>query len=124
MWPLKRDSTLKYQEINNDREDTSTPVPEDRHWNLFLYIVISILAIGWATTGALYWKSSAVATTLNGKLQVTMLTPIPEDVFKPVRRVFEPDERYVGNSKEVDHHWDALVAGKMGEPFPSIVQLV
>lgn len=115
MWSLKlRDSDSKYREINNnDGEDTSLPVSEDhRHWNLLLYIVISILATGWTTTTILYWKSSAIAPTFNGKFQLGTFTPIPEDVFKPVRKVFQPDERYIGNSREVDHHWDDLVAGK------------
>ncbi|KAK4864572.1 hypothetical protein LT330_009567 [Penicillium expansum] len=114
MWSLKlRDSDSKYREINNnDGEDTSLPVSEDhRHWNLLLYIVISILATGWTTTTILYWKSSAIAPTFNGKFQLGTFTPIPEDVFKPVRKVFQPDERYIGNSREVDHHWDDLVAG-------------
>ncbi|CDM33107.1 hypothetical protein DTO013E5_5704 [Penicillium roqueforti] len=113
MWPLKpRGSDSKYREINNnDGEDTALPVPEDhRHWNLLLYIVISILATGWTTTAVLYWKSYT-APKISGKFPLGTFTPIPEDVFKPVRRVFQPDERYIGNSKEVDHHWDDLVAG-------------
>lgn len=115
MWPLKpRGSDSKYREINNnDGEDTALPVPEDhRHWNLLLYIVISILATGWTTTAVLYWKSYT-APKISGKFPLGTFTPIPEDVFKPVRRVFQPDERYIGNSKEVDHHWDDLVAGEM-----------
>ncbi|KAJ5547247.1 hypothetical protein N7494_004832 [Penicillium frequentans] len=114
MWPFQlRDPPLKYQELkNNDRESALSPIPEDsRHWSLFLYILITILATGWATTAAFYWKSPAIAATINGRIQLSTLTPIPENIFKPVRKVFQPDERYVGNSKEVDHHWDSLVAG-------------
>ncbi|OQE05226.1 hypothetical protein PENVUL_c026G01293 [Penicillium vulpinum] len=85
-----RDSDLKYREINhNDGEDIPPPVPEDhRHWNLLLYIVISILATGWTTTTVLCWKLSTTAPAINGKFPLGTLTPIPEDVFKPIE---DPD---------------------------------
>lgn len=119
---MLRGSDLKYREINNnDGEDTSvSDLEEHRNWNLLLYVVISILATGWTTTTILYWKSSTIAPTPNRKFQLETFTPIPEDVFEPVRKVFQPDERYVGNSREVDHHWDDLVAGEISSPIPSI----
>ncbi|KAH7028213.1 uncharacterized protein B0I36DRAFT_205408, partial [Microdochium trichocladiopsis] len=38
-------------------------------------------------------------------------TPIPQEVFKPVKKVFDKDDKYVGGGRQADIAWDALVAG-------------
>lgn len=43
--------------------------------------------------------------------------PFPPEVFTRVKRVFEPDSRYIGPSNQTHQNWDHLVAGKKARGF-------
>jgi hypothetical protein len=39
--------------------------------------------------------------------------PFPPEIFTRVKKVFEPDEQYIGPSNRTHHNWDRLVAGNV-----------
>lgn len=95
----------------SDEEHDQAPVARVNYKQpryLLLPCLVLFLSVGWAVTAVSFWKSMKSS---DGPLHVYTFTPIPKDVFEPVKKVFQPDDRYIGNSMEVDHHWDALVAG-------------
>ncbi|KAM7215687.1 protein of unknown function (DUF3328) domain containing protein [Rhypophila decipiens] len=103
-----------------DDEKTSTIILERRNkqqhlrTQRILLAIIAVLALGWAATLISWsrWQAYSGPNHLdNGPLHVYTNTPIPKEVFLPVKKVFEPDERYIGGGPEVEKHWDALVAG-------------
>lgn len=49
-----------------------------------------------------------------GSQAIPLGTPIPHDVFGPrIAKDFVPDERYVGDSAEVNANWGELVKGML-----------
>lgn len=100
-----------YQEIADDED---FPVPKyRRHVSILQYCCILFLASGWVITLVFYWHLSNSTKT--------PYTPIPREVFTRVKKVFQPDERYVGPSAETRHHWDDLVAGTYQSHMPANV---
>jgi len=99
-----------------DLEDASSlpasppPRPSQRR-NRKTTITILVLGLGWFLTALAAWHQSRASVSSSGFRMYTN-TPIPQDVFKPVRKVFDKDERYMGGGREADAAWDALVAGE------------
>ena len=75
-----------------------------------LYAIICALALGWTLTTAYSYLNRPAD---NGPLHVYTRTPIPKEVFSPVKKVFDVDPRYVGDGVEINHAWDKLVAGEI-----------
>jgi hypothetical protein len=75
-----------------------------------LYAIICALALGWTLTIAYSYLNHPAD---NGPLHVYTRTPIPKEVFSPVKKVFDVDPRYVGDGVEINHAWDKLVAGEI-----------
>ncbi|KAK4209259.1 hypothetical protein QBC37DRAFT_294966 [Rhypophila decipiens] len=105
-------------EVAADDEKTSTIMLEkssQQHHlrkQRILLAIIAVLALGWSATLISWFQAySGPKNVDNGPLHVYTNTPIPKEVFLPVKKVFEPDERYIGGGREVEKHWDALVAG-------------
>ena len=84
---------------------------QSRSRNVLLGI-IAVLLLGWVTTLVCWYRAASAANMSNGPLHVYQHTPIPKEVFKPVKKTFDLDERYVGFTPEVNANWDALVAGE------------
>ena len=80
------------------------------NWLSWSTAAICLLSLGWLATGVAWYH---YRPSSNGPLHVHTNTPIPKEVFKPVKRIFEPDERYVGGGDEVETMWDQLVAGTL-----------
>ncbi|KAK3313637.1 hypothetical protein B0H66DRAFT_484233 [Apodospora peruviana] len=76
-----------------------------------LLAAVAFLSLGWAATLIGWYKTASGISLDNGPLHVYQNTPIPKEVFLSVKKVFEPDERYVGGDHQANRHWDALVAG-------------
>lgn len=97
---------------------TPTVVVESRTSKI-LIIACSLLCLGWATTLVCWYTTSTHSNgdsltksmADNGPLHVYHNTPIPKEVFIPVKKVFEVEEKYVGGGPEVEKEWDKLVAG-------------
>lgn len=106
----------KYQLVSSVDSEGTQSIPEPpsiqkrllRSWKI---ILIFFLSLGWLVTAACWYQSRPSA---EGPLHVYTNSPIPRDVFKPVKKVFQLDERYVGGTPEADVMWDKLVAGKSG----------
>ncbi|KAK3681698.1 hypothetical protein B0T22DRAFT_300091 [Podospora appendiculata] len=94
--------------LDNPSPARTTTGASDRYARILL-VVVTLLSLGWATTLVCWYKATSPQD--NGPLHVYHNTPIPREVFVPVKKVFEPDERYVGGGPEVEKHWDQLVAG-------------
>ena len=95
--------------------DHDTQQKSRSRWLSWSSAVICVLSLGWLATVVTWYHSHPSS---NGPLHVYTNTPIPKEVFKPVKRIFEPDERYVGGGHEVEMMWDKLVAGA-SPPFGS-----
>jgi len=103
------DFAHKYEEVPT-LEGGSPPVRSSRsRSSIWHYLCISILAIGWV--GTIVYNHRAPPKE-NGPLHLYTNTPIPKEVFKPVKVIFDKDPKYMGYSKEVNDEWDLLVAGK------------
>lgn len=105
---------LPTDDVNEEKDALShEAIIVERHRSpRILLALVALLSIGWAATLIGWYKMAAAARPPdNGPLHVYHNTPIPKEVFLPVKKVFEPDERYVGGGPEVGKHWDALVAG-------------
>ncbi|GIZ43943.1 hypothetical protein CKM354_000715200 [Cercospora kikuchii] len=102
----------EYRRLSLDDEEgnrsASPRVIFTKQGNRTLYACILLLALGWLATCAYVYRTRFQS---NGLLHVYYNTPIPKDVFKPVKKVFHRDERYVGWNDEVNRNWDRLVAG-------------
>ncbi|KKY18661.1 hypothetical protein UCDDS831_g05943 [Diplodia seriata] len=101
----------EYQQVAPDEEEGREE--RRRKTSLWQYVCIATLALGWAATVAYGYQTRPRA---NGSLHVYTNTPIPKEVFKPVKRVFEKDERYIGDGQDVNHNWDKLVAVWIEKP--------
>lgn len=75
-----------------------------------LYAIICVLALGWTLTLTYSYLNRPED---NGPLHVYTRTPIPKEVFSPVKKVFDVDPRYVGDGVEINYAWDKLVAGEL-----------
>lgn len=93
-------------EAESTREDPRAFYTKRSNKGLCLSVII--LALGWAATFAYIYHTR---TESNGLLHVYHNTPIPKEVFNPVKKIFHRDERYIGWSDEVNRNWDTLVAG-------------
>lgn len=91
-----------YQEVPGDEDHRL--LPRRRSTNIVQYACIAFLALAWAITLGLYWRLD------HNSLRIPR-SPIPNEIYKPVRKIFQPDQRYIGPSIETNHHWDDLVAG-------------
>jgi len=100
------DSKPEYKEVATN-EEAQLP-PRRPNSSTLHYCIIIFLLVGWIATVAYYSQPSS-----NGPLHVYSFTPIPKEVFKPVKKIFQPDERYIGDTPEVNQNWDALVAGEL-----------
>ncbi|KAK0608984.1 Oxidase ustYa [Lasiodiplodia hormozganensis] len=105
----------EYQKVALDEEAAQSSQDEPRvarptSWH---YICIFVLALGWAATAAHDYRTQAIEHEENESilLHVYSHTPIPREVFNPVKKVFDKDPRYMGDGPEVNHYWDKLVAG-------------
>ncbi|KAL1627243.1 hypothetical protein SLS56_006482 [Neofusicoccum ribis] len=100
----------EYQQVALDEEAAKegSRIIQTRKTSIWQYVCIAVLALGWASTVAYGYHTRPRA---NGSLHVYTNTPIPKEVFSPVKRVFEPDQRYIGDGPDVNGHWDRLVAG-------------
>ncbi|KAL0467405.1 hypothetical protein QR685DRAFT_556092 [Neurospora intermedia] len=105
---IRSDDDEKLEDIQIDATIRSHTFGRERCSNLILLIAVAFLCLGWLTTVAFWYKT---APRNNGPLHVYSNTPIPKGVFIPVKKVFQPDERYIGGSAEVEREWDKLVAG-------------
>lgn len=83
----------------------SKDVSQNKSW---LYICIAFLSVGWTATVIFVHLSRPVT---NGPLHAYTYTPIPKEVFLPVKKVFQADEHFVGDGIEANQYWDRLVAG-------------
>lgn len=115
----------EYRRLSLDDEEgnrsASPRVIFTKQGNKTLYACILFLALGWLATCAYVYRTRFQS---NGLLHVYYNTPIPKDVFKPVKKVFHRDERYVGWNDEVNRNWDRLVAGKSHQyPFTIVSEL-
>ena len=101
-----------YEKVSEDEEIGIDDYarPQTKTSNRRFYAVICALALGWTVT-VVYGYLHRPAD--NGPLHVYTRTPIPKEVFSPVKRVFDVDPRYVGDGMEVNHAWDKLVAGEI-----------
>ena len=112
-FPEPKHSDPKYEPLSpSDHEgvDDHERQPRIRRsWLSWSASMICVLSMGWLATVVAWYHSHSISS--NGPLHVYTNTPIPKEVFKPVKRVFEPDERYVGGGSEVEAMWDQLVAG-------------
>lgn len=103
------DFAHKYEEVPT-LEGGSPPVRSSRsRSSIWHYLCIAILAIGWV--GTIVYNHRAPPKE-NGPLHLYTNTPIPKEVFKPVKVIFDKDPKYMGYSKEVNDEWNLLVAGK------------
>lgn len=98
------------------------PPPPRRSWKTTVPILA--LGLGWFATALAWHQSSRSPLSLTSGFRMYTNTPIPQDVFKPVRRVFDKDERYMGGGREADAAWDALVAGEFSIPPPNFSHLI
>lgn len=83
-------------------------------------VTVTVLALGWIipvsrhTYGlrvALEGESSSASTSNSRKTWPRPdLSPLPSEVFQTVKKIFYPDERYIGSSNDTHHNWDHLVA--------------
>ena len=75
-----------------------------RSWLLWLWrVTITVVALGWIIP--LYRQQTP--RKLYG---VPENSPFPPEVFQRVKKVFYPDERYIGPSNDTHRNWDHLVA--------------
>lgn len=70
---------------------------------------VTVLALGWIIPLA---KSTYREHELDSSSfwPKPALSPLPEDVFRTVKKTFYPDESYIGPSNETHRNWDHLVA--------------
>lgn len=106
-------SKKEYQQIAAD-EEAGHEQPRISRPTIWHYICIFVLALGWAATAVHNYRTQPVEheESESTMLHVYHNTPIPREVFNPVKKVFDKDPRYMGDGPEVNHYWDKLVAGK------------
>jgi hypothetical protein len=99
-----------YQQVSLDEEAAKreSRYTQSKESNFKQNLCIAFLAFGWTATAAYGYYTRPRE---NGPLHVYTNTPIPKEVFNPVKRIFGPDERYVGDGSDVNHYWDKLVTG-------------
>ncbi|EHK26507.1 uncharacterized protein TRIVIDRAFT_111968 [Trichoderma virens Gv29-8] len=101
--PLK---TRPSHDESRDEEDVYTP-PRKRNFRKFLgYGLLATLLPGWFVALDIYRHPRVV--DLPG---LSSPHPFPPQIFERVKKIFEPDERYIGPSNQTHHNWDHLVAG-------------
>lgn len=107
---IRSEDDEKLEDVHLDAPIRShAAIARERCNNRILLIAVSFLCLGWLTTLAFWYKTTP---RNNGPLHVYSNTPIPKEVFIPVKKVFQPDERYIGGTAEVEREWDKLVAGE------------
>lgn len=88
--------------LNSDLDRPPFPRHARRSWPGFLGLLL--LSLGWVLALVLFVRPTRSLASQSNLF--------PDTVFGPVKRIFNPDERYIGPSNATHHHWDALVAGK------------
>lgn len=106
---IRSEDDEKLEDVQLDAPIRNHTIAKERRNNRILLIAVSFLCLGWLTTVAFWYKT---APRSNGPLHVYTNTPIPKEVFTPVKKVFQPDERYIGGTPDVEREWDKLVAGE------------
>lgn len=102
---------FEYDYISSPEDTPSEMLPKakSRRFPTIQTFLIIFLSMGWiATLLSIYIREPQH----NGTLRVYSQSPIPKEVFTPVKRIFEPEERFVGDGINVTQSWDTLVAGK------------
>jgi len=87
-------------------EDLYIPRRHSRVKNFLYYGFILFLSAGWFLSIDLYRRPRHFDYP-----GLQSPHPFPPEVFERVKRVFEPDSRYIGPSNQTHHNWDHLVAG-------------
>ncbi|KAL1617124.1 hypothetical protein SLS56_011127 [Neofusicoccum ribis] len=107
----------RYNKLPHNEAESEGGGPVRWHTNRparWPYAAIAFLTLGWAFTAAYAYRSRTLET---GLLHAYRNTPIPKEVFQPVKKVFMPDQRYIGQGPEVEAAWDSLVAGTCCSSF-------
>lgn len=118
--------TVSFKLDGHDNEDLASDTSPPRAWWLppqapawlgWQSVFILFISLGWLSTIAAWHQTISGRPRVSGPAVGSPLlmyanTPIPQEVFEPVRKVFDKDNKYVGASRQADIAWDALVAGK------------
>ncbi|KAG8408981.1 hypothetical protein J3458_019988 [Metarhizium acridum] len=103
---------------SREMEDIYVPPQRSCNFRMILYYgILALLASGWFVAVNLYHHPRVI--DIPG---LSSPHPFPPEVFSRVKRVFLPDERYIGPSNQTHQNWDHLVAGNP-VPMPPRVDL-
>jgi hypothetical protein len=97
-----------YISSSEDAPSEMLPKVKSRPYPTIQTSIIIFLSMGWIATLLYIYVHEP---QYNGTLRVYSQSPIPKEVFTPVKRIFEPEERFVGDGINVTRNWDTLVAG-------------
>jgi len=100
---------IKYENIPTDEYDPSLKIRSSSKFPSFLRSLICIilgLAVGLFAGYSFNLDSTPPSTSC---WVSPRLSPIPAEVIERKAQVFQPDERYLGNSEETDRNWKILV---------------
>ncbi|KAG8422012.1 hypothetical protein J3459_010771 [Metarhizium acridum] len=91
---------------SREMEDIYVPPQRSCNFRMILYYgILALLASGWFVAVNLYHHPRVI--DIPG---LSSPHPFPPEVFSRVKRVFLPDERYIGPSNQTHQNWDHLVA--------------
>jgi len=95
-------SRSKYQTVRTDEESPKLGRPPSRFHSMIGKLLWTFLGVAIGLTLGLSVKRNDAVSTY----WVAPLSPIPTEVLGPrISKVFNPDERYIGPSEEVDRNW-------------------
>ncbi|KAI1772538.1 hypothetical protein F4818DRAFT_426282 [Hypoxylon cercidicola] len=102
-------------ESSSEQEVIYIPPRRRRYFNIRRVLTLgafSILMPGWFVALDLYRHPEVIDIA-----GLSSPHPFPAQIFERVKKVFEPDERYIGPSNQTHHNWDHLVAGELSAAF-------
>jgi hypothetical protein len=105
----------RYESVKTNEHGDISPIAGSSSWSPYFRVNLICLLLGMTLGIAMATAFGLTASDTISSASCWVfapLSPIPSVVMSPRRdKVFNPDPRYIGPSKEVDENWIALVGG-------------